>query len=94
MREHMRMAVRIPTNLTLPRDLVADIDAIAGRRNRSRFVEEAVRARLKREHLRVAIEQTAGSVSAEDHPEWATPQMVVEWVRAQRIMETDPGPDV
>ena len=89
----MRMAVRIPTNLTLPADLVADIDAVAGRRNRSRFVEDAVRARLKRERLRVAIEQTFGALAGQGPPAWDEPDGVVAWVRAQRAMETDSGPD-
>lgn len=87
----MRMAVRIPTNLTLPADLVADIDAVAGRRNRSRFVEDAVRARLKRERLRQAMEQTFGVWAGQGPPEWDEPGGVVSWVRAQRAMETDAG---
>lgn len=87
------MAMRVPTNLMLPADLVADIDEIAGPRNRSRFIEEAARAKLKREQLRVAIERSAGVLKAEDYPEWATSEMVVEWVRARRAEITDPGPE-
>ena len=41
MRNDMRMAVR--TNLMLPPELVAEVDRIAGPRNRSRYVAEAVR---------------------------------------------------
>ncbi len=89
----MRMAVRIPTNLTLPPELVAEVDALAGRRNRSRFVEDAVRARLKRERLRLAIEQTFGALEGQGPPEWDEPDGVVRWVRGQRAMETDPGPE-
>ena len=83
--------VRIPTNLTLPPELVAEVDAMAGRRNRSRFVEDAVRARLQRERLRPAIEQTFGAVDGQGPPEWDEPDGVVRWVRAQRAMETDPA---
>lgn len=82
------MAVRSPTNLSLPSDLVAEVDAVAGRRNRSAFVEEAIRTKLKREKLRRAIEEIPGSWSAEDYPEFATSEQVVEWVREQRAMET------
>jgi len=89
----MRMAVRIPTNLTLPADLVAEVDAVAGRRNRSRFIEDAVRTRLKRERLGLAIEQTFGAWAGKGPPEWDEPGGVVRWVRAQRAMETDPGPE-
>ena len=90
MRDSLRMAVRIATNLTLPPDLVAEIDAVAGRRNRSAFAETALRRALKREQLRIAIERTAGVLSAEDYPEWATSEKVVEWVRASRAEGRDP----
>ena len=90
MRDSLRMAVRIATNLTLPPDLVAEIDAVAGRRNRSAFAEEALRRALKREQSRLAIERTAGAWSAEEYPEFATSEMVVEWVRAQRSEGRDP----
>jgi predicted transcriptional regulator len=89
----MRIAMRIATNLMLPADLVAEIDELAGPRNRSRFIEEAARAKLKREQLRVALERSAGAWKAEDYPEFATSEMVVEWVRKIRAEETDPGPD-
>jgi predicted transcriptional regulator len=84
--------MRIATNLMLPADLV-EIDELAGPRNRSRFIEEAARAKLKREQLRVALERSAGAWKAEDYPEFATSEMVVEWVRKIRAEETDPGPD-
>jgi predicted transcriptional regulator len=87
------MTMRVATNLMLPADLVAEIDEVAGPRNRSRFIEEAARAKLKREQLRLAIEHSAGAWSKEEHPEWATPEMVVEWVRARRAEVTDPGPE-
>ena len=82
------MAVRTPTNLSLPPELVAEIDAIAGPRNRSAFVEDAVRARLKRERLRIGMERARGIITPEEYPEFATDEQVVEWVREQRRMET------
>ena len=85
------MAVR--TNLMLPGDLVAEVDRVAGPRNRSRYVAEAVAARLRRDRLRVAWDRSFGILRAEDYPHWATSEMVVEWVRVMRAEETDPGPD-
>ena len=84
------MAVR--TNLMLPEDLVAEVDRVAGPRNRSRYVAEAVAARLRRDRLKEVWDRSFGILNAEDHPEWATSDMVVEWVRALRAEETDPGP--
>lgn len=86
---------RVPTNLTLPRDLVAEVDAVAGERGRSRFIEDATRQALRRERLRLAIERTAGAWAGRDDlpPEWSTSEGVVAWVRALRAEETDAGPD-
>jgi metal-responsive CopG/Arc/MetJ family transcriptional regulator len=90
-RHPVRMNVR--TNLLLPKELVEEVDHFAGERGRSRYVAEALRARLKRDRLKEAMEQTAGVLSAEEYPEWSTPEKVVEWVRARRAEVTDPGPD-
>jgi Arc/MetJ-type ribon-helix-helix transcriptional regulator len=101
MRNHLRMTVRttdrprkgrVPTNLSLPRDLVSELDAIVGPRNRSAFVEEAIRYRLRREKLRQAIQQTAGAWKGKGPAEWDEQDGVVGWVRGLRAEETDPGP--
>jgi metal-responsive CopG/Arc/MetJ family transcriptional regulator len=86
------MAVR--TNLLLPEALLKEVDRFAGPRGRSRFVAEALEAKLKRERLRVAIKESAGVLSAEDYPYWATSEDVVEWVRARRAEKTTLPPDL
>jgi hypothetical protein len=90
-RNSVRMAVR--TNLMLPPELVAEVDRIAGPRNRSRYVAEAVKTRLRRDHLKEVWDRSFGILKAEDYPYWATSEMVVEWVRALRAEETNSGPD-
>jgi metal-responsive CopG/Arc/MetJ family transcriptional regulator len=87
----MRMNVR--TNLLLPKELVEEVDYFAGTRGRSRYVAEALRARLKRDRFKEVIERTAGVLKAEDYPEWSTSEKVVDWVRARRSETTDPGPE-
>ncbi|MFV2063404.1 MAG: CopG family ribbon-helix-helix protein [Chloroflexota bacterium] len=86
---------RIPVNLSLPEDLVADLDEVAGPRNRSAFAEQALRRAVKREQFRIAGERYAGSLKAEDYPHWRTSEDVVAWVRMMRAEETsvdvDPG---
>ena len=84
----MRMTLRSPTNLSLPEDLVAAVDTVAGRRNRSAFVEGAIRDRLKRERLREAMGHAAGAWSAADYPEFGTSERVLQWVRERRAEET------
>ena len=87
-RNHLRMNVR--TNLLLPKDLVEEVDRVAGPRGRSRYVTEALRAKVKRDRLKEAIERTAGVLRPEDYPEWSTSEKVVDWVRARRAETTDP----
>ena len=83
----MRTRDRVPTNLTLPVDLVAQVDAIAGASGRSRFIEDATRAAIRREQLRALHASIAGVLTAEDHPQWATSDDVVAWVRESRAEE-------
>ncbi len=78
------------TNLVLPDALVEEVDRIAGPRMRSAYIAEAVEARLRRDRLREVVERTAGAWKAEDYPEFATPELVVAWVRARRVETTGP----
>lgn len=80
----VRMRDRVPNNLTLPPDLIAEVDAVAGARGRSRFIEEATRAALRREQLRAMHRAVAGALREEDHPAWSTSDAVVTWVRESR----------
>lgn len=85
----MRMNVR--TNLMLPEALVNEVDHFAGPRGRSRYVTEALEAKLKRDRLREAIDATAGAWK--DHPLFPTDESVVEWVREGRRSTHDPWQD-
>jgi predicted transcriptional regulator len=83
----LRTRDRVPTNLTLPADLVAQVDAIAGARGRSRFIEEATRLAIRREQLRAMHASVAGALKADEYPRWATSDAVVAWVRESRAEE-------
>lgn len=84
---------RIPVNLSLPDDLVKDLDAVAGPRNRSGFAEQALRRAIKREQFRIAGERAAASLDMSKYPHWRTSEDVVAWVREMRAEETDYGED-
>ena len=88
-----RVRMNVRTNLMLPEDLVAVIDEIAGPRGRSRYVAEALAREVRRDRQRQALEETFGTLSGEDYPQWKTPDDVVEWVRERRSETTDPGPE-
>lgn len=76
------------TNLTLPEELLREVDEIAGPRGRSRYVAEAVLQRVKRDRLGQAIRETAGIMVGK--PGWMSPDEVVRWVDELRSEETDP----
>jgi metal-responsive CopG/Arc/MetJ family transcriptional regulator len=71
-------------HVVLPDELVADVDQMVGKRQRSRFVEEAIREKLKRESRRAALHKAAGVLSPEDNPEWTTSDETYKWVRKSR----------
>lgn len=82
----MRMNVR--TNLLLPAELVTAVDELAGPRGRSRYVAEALEAKVRRDRLHAAIVETAGAWK--DHPLFPTSEAVVEWIRDGRRDRHDP----
>ena len=75
------------TNLTLPEDLLRDVDELAGPRGRSRYVAEAVAQRVKRDRLGKAIRETAGSLKGTPHE--MSRDEVTAWVDFLRSEETD-----
>ena len=79
--------------VVLPADLVEAIDDAVGEDDRSAFIEEAARAKLRtqpvnpersHERLRAALDEMAGSLSREYIPEWETRESATAWVRALR----------
>jgi hypothetical protein len=83
--------MNVRTNLLLPASLLEEVDRFAGPRGRSRYVTQALEAKLKRDRLREAIDATAGLWK--DHPLFPTDESVVEWVRAGRRETHDPWLD-
>ena len=75
------------TNLTLPVELLREVDELAGPRGRSRYVAEAVAQRVKRNRLGKAIRETAGVLVGT--PYAMAPDEVLAWVHALREEETD-----
>ena len=54
-------------------------------------MEEHDNEEARQKALLAALKATAGSISAEDHPYWSTPEKVAAWVRALRYGK--PMPD-
>ncbi|MEP7360690.1 MAG: hypothetical protein ABI744_03835 [Chloroflexota bacterium] len=70
------------TNLTLPEELLREVDELAGPRGRSQFVAEAVTWKVKRERLRRALDATRGALVGT--PSYMTPEESYRWIRSMR----------
>jgi hypothetical protein len=68
-------------HITLPDEIVADLDRRVGPRRRSGFIVHAVRAALENEHRWELVESAVGSIDSEGH-EWD--EDPAAWVRASR----------
>ena len=77
----------IRTNLTLPEELINEVDEVAGPRGRSRYVAEAVGQRLRRDRLRRAVTGSAGMFAGT--PDQMSRQQVSDWIDALRTDATD-----
>jgi hypothetical protein len=75
------------THIVIPKDLVASIDRLVGRRRRSEFLVEAAAEKLARLHRAEVLERAAGSLADVDIPGWETSEAAEEWVRAGRRMD-------
>lgn len=72
----------VRTNVTLPSELMDEIDEIAGPRGRSAYVAEAVQARLKRDRMRRILDETYGA--AVGHSQWKDADEAYRWYRSLR----------
>src|SRR5262245_4757312 len=76
-------------HIVVPEELLSEVDSVAGKRKRSRFVEEAIREKLSRTKLSTALNLSAGAFANSDYPEWETPEKVSEWVREGRKADNE-----
>ena len=70
------------TNVTLPEDLLRQVDELAGPRGRSRYVTDAVAKQVKRDRLRRVLAETAGAMVG--RPGWMSPDEVIAFVNESR----------
>ncbi|GFP18623.1 hypothetical protein HKBW3S42_00505 [Candidatus Hakubella thermalkaliphila] len=77
------------THVILPDELINAVDSLVGKRGRSRFLAEALREKLERLELLKALEETAGVLKEEDHPEWSSSEKVAAWVESLRALEKE-----
>lgn len=57
---------------------------MVGKSKKSRLASDAVREKLRQEALIKALKESAGTLTEEDYPEWATSEKLAAWVRKLR----------
>ena len=71
-------------NVSLSKDVAADLEALVPKGERNRFIVEAVEKALRRARFLQALEISAGAWSDEDHPDLMTIEDVDRYVRNLR----------
>jgi Arc/MetJ-type ribon-helix-helix transcriptional regulator len=82
----------VRTHVVLPEEVVEEIDALVGRRGRSRFISEALVTQLanaRQRRLAKAVCELAKVLPDEGPPEWATSESIRQWVHDLRHFESD-----
>src|SRR3954452_5501035 len=72
------------THVIIPKDLVASVDELVGKRARSKFFAEAAAEKLARARLSRLAQTVAGSLADVDVPGWESSDAAAEWVSASR----------
>ena len=70
------------THITLPEEIRVDLDCLVEKRNRSRFIADAVRHALLIARQKQALRKAAGSWKDKDHPELKAG--AAKWVKKLR----------
>ena len=70
--------------VTLPDNLIEEIDSLVGPGDRNQFIASAVELELRRRRMPVALEEMDGALADVDIPGWETRESAAGWVRAMR----------
>ena len=73
--------------IKFPLEVIGDLERLVRQGKRSEFVVEATREKLERVRLGEALAKTAGSLTTENYPEFATSEDVAKWVRELRARD-------
>ncbi len=77
----------VRTNITLPEELLRQIDQVAGPRGRSAYLAEAAAQKVKRDLQRRAFEETAGVMAG--RPGHMDPDEILRFVGEARAGDRD-----
>jgi metal-responsive CopG/Arc/MetJ family transcriptional regulator len=75
------------TNVTLPEDLLRQVDELAGPRGRSAYVAEAVLQKVKRDRLHKVLRETRGAMKGKAGQR--SQEEIDAWLRELRRADRD-----
>lgn len=76
------------THVVMSDEVLKAVDDVAGKRGRSRFLEEAAKEKLDRLELVEALEATAGIARGRSYGHWRDRAAAAAWVRKTRRTES------
>lgn len=77
--------------ITLPKAVLARLNELVPARQRSRFIAEALDRRLALEEQLLALDETAGAWSDENHPDMLDDAGIDGWLNTLRSSRVGPG---
>lgn len=78
----------VRANITFPKDLLSEVDKVAGSGKRSAFLAESVREHLNRLKFAKVIKESAGIFDPKTYPNFSTPAKVRNYIRSFRKKNT------
>lgn len=76
------------THVVMSDEVLAAVDEVAGKRGRSRFLEEAAKEKLEQLALAESLEATAGIARGRSYAHWRDRRAAGDWVRKTRRTES------
>ena len=76
--------MKIKAHLVIPREILEEVDKIAGKKRRSLFIAEAAQEKLARERFLITLEETKGAWANKNHPNLRTAKEVEQYVQEKR----------
>ena len=76
------------TNITIPEDLLRQVDELVGPRGRSRYMAEAVARQVRHDRQRQVFQETFGAMIGK--PGWMDPDEALAFAKRLRASWDDP----
>jgi hypothetical protein len=76
--------MNVKAHLVLPREILEEVDRIAGKKKRSLFIAEAAREKIEKERFLKILEETHGAWGDDNHPELRSPKDMERYLRRTR----------